>query len=363
MSLFTRYIIRYFGRFFIGGLMACVALFFLLELFDRLDEFIERQVLWSDALRYLAFKLPGIVYNMAPAACLLASVLTFSTLSKHQEITAMRAIGLAPGRLALPLCCLGGVIGLGMLVAQEYVVPYTNHMANLVWRTRIQRSKRDLQQGLFKSGQIWYRSRQRIWSVRQSYPLEQRFLGVTIYDLDPSGVIRQRYDAAEALWDAQGWRLRHGMHYRFDAGGNIVDTPETFVAQRFDFSERPMDISALRKQPEDMSLQELAVQARQLRQQGVQESLYLLVLQGKIAFASVSIIMAGFGVPLALHANRNGGMVQAVGLTLGAGFSYWVLYSMAMALGHSGQLPPFFAAWSANGCFGVCSFYLSRRLS
>ncbi|HEY7495270.1 MAG TPA: LptF/LptG family permease, partial [Candidatus Tectomicrobia bacterium] len=175
MGLLHRYVCRQFLRFFWLGLAGCVALFLVVELFDRMDEFLERRVFWSDVLRYLLFKSPGMVYQMMPAAFLLSSVLTFSTLNRHNEIVAVRAGGMAPLRLAWPLFCLGGIGCVVLLVAQEYLLPYTNHTYHLIWRTRIQREKMDPRLGLFKQGQSWYRAMPRLWSVQQSQPLENRF--------------------------------------------------------------------------------------------------------------------------------------------------------------------------------------------
>ena len=97
MSLFSRYVCRYFVTYFAASLGVCTALFVVVEIFDRIDEFIERRVLWYDAARYLAFKLPGISTRWRPVGCLLASVLTFSTLNKNNEIVAISRRGpLAP---------------------------------------------------------------------------------------------------------------------------------------------------------------------------------------------------------------------------------------------------------------------------
>ena len=362
MWLLHRYICRQFLRFFWLGLGGCAALFLIVELFDRMDEFIGRQVFWHDALRYVLFKLPGIVYEIVPLAFLLASVLTFSTLTRHNEITAVRAGGIAPLRLAWPLFFIGGIGCMALLVAQEYLLPYTNQTYRLIWRTRIQREKIEARLGLFKQGQIWYRAAPRLWDIQLSKPLENRFLGVTIYELDAAGVIRRRYDAAEARWDSQGWILQQGVLRVFEADGAFAGPPEDFVQQRFDFPERPTEISATQKQPEEMGIREILAYARKLRHQGFPNALYLVEFHGKLAFAAVCIIMAGFGVPLALHLNRSGGAARAIGLTLCCGFSYWIVHSAAMALGQNGQLPPAVAAWGANVCFGAGSVYLSHRL-
>jgi lipopolysaccharide export system permease protein len=362
VRLISRYVCRYFLGYFCGGLAACAALLLLVELFDRIDTFIGRQVLWSDAVRYLALKLPWMVYQMVPAACLLASVLTFSTLNKHHETVAIRAHGISPLRLTRPLFLLGSVVCLVLLVAQEYLLPYTNQGHNLIWRTRIQRVKTDPRLGLFKKGQIWYRSAQRIWSAQLSVPLERRLLGVTIYALDEQGVMRQRYDAAEARSDALGWTLLQGTRRTFNAEGMFAGLPETFTEQHVAFPERPEEISAVRKEPEEMSLRETLAYAHELRRQGVVDPTYLVEFHGKLAYAALCILMAGFGMPLALHMNRNGGTTLALSLTLLCGFAYVILHNLILALGHNGRLPPAVAAWAANGLFGCGGVYLAVRL-
>ncbi len=362
MRLLSRYVRRYFLRYFGSGLAACAGLLLLVELFDRIDTFIGRQVLWIDALHYLALKLPWMVYQMMPAACLLASVVTFSTLNKHHETIAIRAHGISPLRLTRPLFVVGGVVCVVLLMAQEYLLPYTNQEQNLIWRTRIQRVKTDPRLGLFKKGQIWYRSGQRIWSAKLSVPLEQRLLGVTIYALDAQGVIRERYDAAEARHDAQGWLLLQGTRRTFDTASMFAGLPEMFSEYRVAFPERAEEISALRKEPDEMSLRETLEYAHALRHQGVTDPTYMVEFHGKLAYAFLCIVMTGFGMPLALHMNRNGGLTLALSLTLLCGFTYVILHNFLLALGHNGRLPPVVAAWAATGLFGCGGLYLAVRL-
>jgi lipopolysaccharide export system permease protein len=362
VRLLSRYVRRLFLGYLVSGLAACAGLLLLVELFDRIDTFIGRQVLWSDAVYYLALKLPWMVYQMMPAACLLASVVTFSTLNKHHETVAIRAHGISPLRLTRPLFVVGGVVCVVLLMAQEYLLPYTNQEYNLIWRTRIQRVKTDPRLGLFKKGQIWYRSSQRIWSAQLSVPLEQRLLGVTIYALDTQGVIRQRYDAAEARHNGQGWLLLQGTQRTFNTAGMFAGPPETFTEYRVPFPERPEEISALRKEPDEMSLRETLAYAHALRRQGVADPMYLVAFHGKVAYAALCIIMAGFGMPLALHMNRNGGITLALSLTLLCGFTYVILHNFLLALGHNGRLPPVVAAWAVNGLFGCGGLYFAVRL-
>jgi lipopolysaccharide export system permease protein len=361
MSLLSRYICHYFLRFFCLGVGIGMALLLLVESFDRLDNFIEHQVPWRDAVRYMVLRLPQNLFYMVPVACLLASVLTFSVLSKHSEITAIRAGGVAPLRLARPLFGLAGVGCLLLLLAQEYLLPYANQAHHLIWRTRIRHEQVDMHAGLFKRGAIWYRAYNRIWSVQLSEPLHNRLLGVTIYEMTGDGWMRRRYDAAEAIWEPSGWRLLQGTLHTFDAQQGFVGAPESFAERRVAFPERPAEISALRKQPDEMGIREIVAYVQQLRRQGLSAALYAVEFHGKLAFAAVCLVMVGFGVPLALRSNRSGGTARAVALTLACGFSYWIVHAMALAFGQTGQLPPVVAAWFGNVCFGAGSVYLAAR--
>ncbi|PON19678.1 LPS export ABC transporter permease LptG [Candidatus Entotheonella serta] len=360
MSLLSRYVCRVFVQYFGLGLSGCAGLFFLIELFDRIDNFIDYRTYWVDVVYYLLLRLPDILYLMAPVACILASVLTFSTLNKHSEIVAMRAAGVAPLRLATPLFVLG-VIACGALLAlQEYVLPYTSRAEREVWRTRIQ-GKADAGLGRYKTTGIWYRRANRIWQVGRSEVLENRLVWVTIYKMTPEGNIRQRIDAQEAYWDGAGWHLRQGTVRAFSVSAAFATAPQHFAERLFYFPERPTEISALPKGPEEMGLRESLAYAKQSQRQGLHQSgrRYLVAFHGKLAFAVVCIIMVGFGAPLALTSNRSGGTARAIALTLVCGFSYWILHSLAMALGQSGYLPPILAAWMGNVCFGTGSLYLT----
>ena len=359
MSLLSRYVCRVFAQYFGLGLSVCAGLLFLIELFDRIDNFIAYRAYWVDVVYYLLLRLPDILYLMVPVACLLASVLTFSTLNKHNEIVAIRAAGVSPLRLAMPLFVLGALACCLLLAVQEYVLPYTGRTERQVWRIRIQ-GKADAGLGVYKTSDIWYRRSNRIWQARHSNVLENRLAWVTIYKMTPEGNIRQRIDAQAAYWDGEGWQLRQGTVRTFSVSAHFATAPQYFTERWYPFPEPPTEISALPKGPEEMGLRESLAYARQSQRQGQQQNgrRYLVAFHGKLAFAAACIIMVGFGAPMALTSNRSGGTARAIALTLACGFSYWILHSLAMALGQSGYLPPIFAAWMGNVCFGTGSLYL-----
>lgn len=362
MRLLSRYVCRYYLRLFWLGLAGCTALLLIAELFDHLDEFIERQVFVADVASYLGFKTIGVVFQVVPAAFLLASVVTFSVLNKNNEMTAMRASGVAPLRLAMPLFGLGVLGGLVFLGAQESLVPYANRVYRAIWSARISSQKIPTELGRFALGRHWYRRANRIWQVEHSQPLEGRLFGVAIYVLDASGGLRQRYEAAEAWWTADGWILRRGTQRSFRPDGGFDGAPQEFEQRRLVFPETPREIVARPRELDELNSREMLAYSRRLQRQGITARRYLTEFYGRFAYAAACVIMAGFGMALALGWNRSGGTGRAIGLTLLWGFGYWAAHSIGMALGYNGHLPPLLAAWGTNVVFGSCSGYLAYRL-
>ena len=134
-----------------------------------------------------------------------------------------------------------------------------------------------------------------------------------------------------------------------------------FEERREAFPELLTEISAVRKTPEEMSMSETLRYAQQLRQQGVRSSRSFVDFHGKLAFAAACVVMAGLGLPLATRSQRSGGVALAISLTLVWGFTYWIVHSIAMALGYNDRLPPVLAAWLSNGLFGAGSTYTALR--
>ncbi len=81
-----------------------------------------------DLLRLLIYLTPYLFCFTIPMACLIAMVLAFGRLNTDYELIAMRACGLAPARLVLPMVILGLVLSAIVLVLTDRVVP-ASHLA------------------------------------------------------------------------------------------------------------------------------------------------------------------------------------------------------------------------------------------
>ena len=87
---------------------------------------------------------------------------------------------------------------------------------------------------------------------------------------------------------------------------------------------------------------------------------YLVELYLKVSFPLTNLIVVLIGTALAIRVRR-GGLAISFGLAVFISFVYYAIIRTGQALGHSGTLPPFLAAWLGNIVFGVLGLELLRR--
>jgi lipopolysaccharide export system permease protein len=127
----------------------------------------------------------------------------------------------------------------------------------------------------------------------------------------------------------------------------IPETPETFIRKI--------------KEPEDMSYQQLRKYAETVKNEGYDNTGYLVDMDLKLAFPLISLVLALMGIPIALEL-KIGGMPLAIAVGVGLCFLYMFSMAFSRSLGLSGILPPFLAAWTANLIFILFGIYLIMNL-
>src|ERR1700732_1047658 len=147
------------GQFF-GPFMVCLAAFtaaYLLgDMFDRFDDLIPYGGLGLLGLEYLALKLPLIISQVLPVACLAGVLLGFAMLNRSGEVLACQQLGISRLEMAVPVMMLGAAISLFDFALSETVVPLATREAHYLYEVTLK--KRQLK-GVFANQTIWVRVR------------------------------------------------------------------------------------------------------------------------------------------------------------------------------------------------------------
>ena len=121
----------------------------------------------------------------------------------------------------------------------------------------------------------------------------------------------------------------------------------------------PADFERVETLAKEMNLLQLGVYIEKLEQEGQAATRYVVDWHDKMAFPLSCLIMAALSIPFAIKVNpRGGGVAIGLGLSLVIAFSYWIVHSLFIALGHGAYIPPAAAAWAPNVIFGLTATIL-----
>ncbi|MFB3924592.1 MAG: LPS export ABC transporter permease LptG [Syntrophales bacterium] len=358
MTIIDRYISREFVKIFFLTMISFTLLYLIVDFFGRIRMFLSNNATFYQIAAHFFYGIPQIISHTMPVAVLLASLLTFGTLSRHNEIVAMRASGLSLYRTALPLLFLAGVISACAFLFNEFITPFANQKAKYIEFVEVKKQRKA---GVFKQNQIWYRSKNAVYNFGIFVPETNTLKKITINYFSPGSFnLVSRVDAREAVWKNNQWVFTDVLISKFTGGEfPVIEKAASMV---IDLPERPSDIRIVQKDTDEMGFFELRNYIKKIESEGYDATRYLVDMHGKIAFTLVNVILVVLGISFSLGSERSGGVARSIGTGVVIGFSYWIVFALAVSLGRSLTLPPFLAAWSANIVFAAAAAFLFMRV-
>jgi lipopolysaccharide export system permease protein len=156
MTILDRYVIKEFIRLFFLILALFLSLFLIVEFFERIRMFLSNNASPHQIVSYFFFMIPMMVSQTIPVSVLIASLITFSSLSKNSEIVAMKANGISLYRSSLPVIIASALICIFAFLNSEFITPYGNQRADHIRIVEVQKREH---RGTIKQNQLWYRGK------------------------------------------------------------------------------------------------------------------------------------------------------------------------------------------------------------
>ncbi len=347
MTILDRYLARRFLINLCFALIAFVSIYIIIDAVERLSDYLDKGVPTKIIALYYAYYIPFVVILIMPISTLLASMFSVGQLSKYNEILAMKASGISLYRILAPVYLLGLVVSIFMIFFAEVVMPWANTEKGLIKRRYIDRMPRDVPSQI---ANLFFQDRpDRKIFIGYYNAYERVARKVNILEFD--GIyVRHRIDAEMMEYGKNGWVLINGYERVFEDGSELA-TP--FVKKEIpDLGIKPKELSAVQKDPEEMSFQELQRFIEEVKRNGGDPDRWLVDLYLKISFPFANFIIVLFGAPLAAGRIRSTGAL-GVAVSITATFLYFGMVKMGQTFGQIGILPPVIAAWLGNIVFGA----------
>ena len=318
------------------SLASLVLIYVIVVFLQKMNVFHRYQAPFYLIFEYLLFKLPEVTFQWTlPYAVLLSVLLTLGALSRHSEITALKAGGISLYRITLPLFLIVFLISVFNFLGNEYLVPLAYQKSRYIWDVKIKKEKPT---SFFKNFKIWYRSDSRIINIQLLDPQKKVLKGFTLYQLDDQFRCTQRIDAREVRWVDGEWQFYEGALRTFGEEGSLQMTP--FKEMKFPLDEKWESFQKTERDSEEMSYTELRTYIQKIQASGYDATRYLVALYSKLSFPLLNLIMVLIGIPFALKTGRSGGVALSIGVSVMIGFAMASLSISFSPLGKPGFFRP-----------------------
>ena len=356
------YIVSSFLFYFVLWLASFVLMFQVFTYFELLSDIIKNRVPMARILTYHFFLTPRLIYDFAPFAVLTAVLVAFGVLTKHNEVTAMKACGVSVYRLAAPILVAGLFLSGALFAFDHYWVPDADRRQDAL-RAEI---KGRPAQTFLQPDRRWISGlHDRMYYYKYFDQAQRVMLGVNVYEIDPATFRLKRHIAAErARWapSLHAWVFENG--WSRDMRANNVTRFDDFsgLTRTFpELEEQPDYFVKEAKQSQQMNYHELSAYIRELQQSGFDTVQLQVQLQKKFSVPLFALIMAMVSIPFAFLAGNRGAMT-GVGISLGIAIVYWSVGQVFEQFGNLNQLPVQMAAWSPDAVFSLAGLYFLARM-
>ncbi|HTZ74587.1 MAG TPA: LPS export ABC transporter permease LptF [Candidatus Aquilonibacter sp.] len=358
--LVDTYLLERFFYYFFGLLAGFVLISDAFTLFDLLADISKNHISAFVVADYFRFLIPYMVYELAPLAALVATLMTLAILAKNNEVVAFKASGVSLYRLILPLALAGILVSGGMFTLSETYLPYANTRQNAL-RSEI---KGRPPQTFSQPSQQWiFGQNSKIFNYGLYDPNLKLLGDLTILELDPKTFsLRRRVYAERATWDdvQNTWVLTGG--WIRDFGGGKVSDYNTFKATSLaEFTERPSYFEQKISTADQMNWRQLGAYINKLSQAGFDTSRLRVQWYEKFSYPLIAAIVVLLGAPFAFLVGTRGA-VSGLAVAVGISIFYWAASALLESMGTAGLLPALLAGWSADAMFAFLAVYFSLRM-
>jgi len=361
MKTITRYILtEILKAFFI--ILGGIVIFILISLLmDELQMLLRHKPPVMLIINYFILKLPFLAAQAMPFSMLLSILFAFSQLSRFNELTAIKSLGISYNRIAAPILILALLASALSIAVNETIVSRSYEKATYIREVLIEKKQQSgLEAGydiarFGKNGRVFY--------MNYFAGLLGIMRGITILDLSPEFGVNYRLDAREGYREDGIWIMKDGME-RFFSDGR-----ETSV-RSFKVMELPSDgspqelVKPLGSDPESMlavNIIRLKKLINTLKESGMKYTEESVAFHLKLAFPFATFILALLGVSIPFILPQQRSIINAaLGFlfTIIAAFFYMGFVTIGLSLGKVSVLPPWLAAWIANLAFTAIGLYL-----
>jgi lipopolysaccharide export system permease protein len=352
VKLLDRYLLGQFFRNLLLVLCSLIAIYLLVDFFERIDDFLEHHMSMGLAVKYFLLKIPLIIDQIMPVCILLAGVLTLGLLNQSRETIALKAGGISTLRIIRPLA-LGAVLStLTLLIFNQWVLPPSLAVTDHIWYEQVQKR---VPRGIDRDGRIYYSGTKGIYCFVRPDPRQNRFTDFSYLVWNKNYDVELLLTARTAEWRAGKWTFRNGQLKRKNDDDYSV---ELFRKISFPLPEKPANFFLPPYKKAEVSLSQLFAKAR--RTGFAEDGEAWIEFNRRLSYLFLGLPLFLIGLPglLVFQQKRSRELTLAIPVSCGIAFAAWGWWSAMQSLAASDYLNPVAASWCIHLVVGTAGMIM-----
>ncbi len=335
-----------------------LTIYLVIDFLEKINRFTRAHGKPQYIVLYFLCKIPEIISQVMPLAALMATLLCLGTLSRHNEIIAMRGCGISLRKITAPILGIAFLLSLFTFVSNEVIVTETSQEMKYVDDVLIEGRNPN---AYFRQNNIWYREKDLILQAKLFEPSKKALEGVTLWRVNKAMQPVNRIEADKCVWSGNSWVLENVVNRSIAEGSIAKTTNEAVLPIALDL--RLSDLKVLDKHADTIGFFKLKRYCENLRKSGYDPTRFEALMHSKISLPFACLVMTFLGIPFILKSGRSSGMGLGIGLSLILGFVYYIINAVLFSFGQAGILPPLISAWAANFLFAASAIWLTMTVN
>lgn len=346
----TQYISSQFLRRFFFVLLGFVTLVQLFDLFANADDIVRNYGTGLEPMvRYTVYRLPAMVSLAFPFALLISTLMTLMSLSQNNEIMAFKSVGMSFYRILLGFLPAGLALAALQFVVTDQIAPRSLHALSVYQVEANQTRPGGAHPAADPGDTVWIRDRDMLIRIGRVLRNGTLLLDVEIVRRDQRGIMTERDQADRAQYNGKKWVLG-GVSVLLIGKDNRQTTNIDEMA--WDTTLRPSDFADQSVPPNQFSAADLLSLTKSAGIGSRPVQVYETWLQKRLAVPVLCLLMILLAAPVSQASVRGGGTALRMTAGVGLGFLFFVADGLSTAMGETGSLAPFLAAWLPLAVFG-----------
>jgi len=341
MNLLDRYIVVSILKSVALVVVVLLGIFSLVEFVGQLDDVGTANFQMTDALIYVAFRVPRLTFLMLPAAALLGALLSLGNLAVHRELVVMSVSGVSRLRLLGAVAIAGLILSIIMAMLGDSFAPSLDAYGRQL------RSQAMLDgSALANSRAVWLKEGDSIFSFRRE-PNSLAFGSLYLFELNGPYALTQiaRADSAE-IDSGSRWLLANYAETVF-ADTGVATNVERATIRDYGLTPELLGLSEIRH--DLLSTENLKRYIAYLQDNDLDANRYLTAYWARMADIASALLMTMLALPFVFGGLRTAGAGARLIVGLMIGLGYYVATRVLANGVEVFDLDPFVVAWVPSG--------------